>query len=77
MFIPDPNFPSWIRIRIKELSIFNPKHCFKALGNMIWDITDPDLDFYSSLILDPCVKKAPDPGSVTLAITTELRDIPG
>jgi hypothetical protein len=27
---------------------------------------DPDLDFYPSLIPDPGVKKAPDPGSATL-----------
>jgi hypothetical protein len=32
----------------KYLSIFNPKNCFKALGNMIeMFIPDPDLDFFT------------------------------
>ena len=31
-------------------------------------IPDPDIDFYSSLIPDPGVKKAPDSGSATLDI---------
>jgi hypothetical protein len=43
---------SWILIHIKNLSIYNQKSCFSALGNMIRDVhSDPDLDFL--LIPDP------------------------
>jgi hypothetical protein len=56
----------------KNLSIFNPKNCYQALGKMIWDF-----HFGSRIrifppsrirIPDPGVKKAPDPvsGSATL-----------
>jgi hypothetical protein len=46
--IPDPEAGS----SSKNLSTFNPKNCFLALGNMIRDvIPDPDLDFLS--IKDP------------------------
>jgi hypothetical protein len=52
MLIPDPNFShpgSRIqslflkkipdsRIRIQEFKYFNPKNCFYALANMIWDV---------------------------------------
>jgi hypothetical protein len=31
-------------------------------------IPDPDLDFYPSLIPDPWVKKAPDPGSASATL---------
>ncbi len=59
----------------KNLSIFNPKNCFQALGNvMIRDvqyIPDPDLNFYPSRIPDPGFKRLPDPesGSATLDFT--------
>jgi hypothetical protein len=48
----------------KNLSIFNPKNCFKVLGNMIRDI-HPRSGFPPPLIRipDPGVKKAPNPGS--------------
>ncbi len=42
--IPDPNFPSRIQGQkdtgsaSKNLSIFNPKNCFEALGKIIWDV---------------------------------------
>jgi hypothetical protein len=47
--IPDPNFSipdSGSRVKkipdpgsaSKNLSIFNPKNCFYALGNMVWDV---------------------------------------
>ncbi len=47
----------------KNLSIYNPKNCFYALGNMF--IPDPDFESGSWFlpIPDPGVKKAPDPGS--------------
>jgi hypothetical protein len=77
MFIPDPNFvhpgsrvktqkdsSSRIRIRIKKLSILNPKIVAKL--SEIWFemfILDPDLDFDVLPIRDTGVKKAPDPGS--------------
>jgi hypothetical protein len=49
MFIPDPNFsipdPGSKKIpdpgsesASKNLSIFNPKNCFYALGKIIWDV---------------------------------------
>jgi hypothetical protein len=62
--IPDPNFfhPGSRVKKIpdpgsapKNLSIFNPKNCFKALGNMIRDV--------HPVFQDPGVKKALDPGS--------------
>jgi hypothetical protein len=43
----------------KNLSIFNPKNCFQALGN------DPGCSSWIR-IPDPGVKKAVDPGSATL-----------
>ncbi len=60
------------RIRIKEFKYFNPKKWF--LSSRKYDsgcssrIPDPDPDFLpipdpGSLILDPGVIKAPDPGS--------------
>jgi hypothetical protein len=36
--VPDPGSAS------KNLSIFNPKNCFYALGNMIW-VFIPDSEF--------------------------------
>jgi hypothetical protein len=61
--IPDPRSKRFrIRIHNKDVKYFNPKNCFIALGNMIRDvqfIPDTDLDFLP--ILDPGVKKAPDP----------------
>jgi hypothetical protein len=76
MFIPDPIFlhpgsefcHPGSRIRIKEFKYFNPKIVSKLKkydhsGSRIRILT-----FYPSRILDPGVKKAPDPGpgSVTL-----------
>ena len=58
--IPDTGYGS--ASASKNLSFFNPKNCFYALGNMIRDVPDPDF----LLIPDPGVKKAPDPGSATL-----------
>jgi hypothetical protein len=59
--IPDPGSGS------KNLSIFNPKTCFYALGNMIRDVHPESgsriLIFYPFRIPDPGVKKVPDPGS--------------
>ncbi len=75
--IPDPNFfhPGF-RIRIKEFKYFNPKKGFLSSrkydsgcssriripdpdpGSGTWLFTNP-----GSLIRDPAVKKAPDPGS--------------
>ncbi len=65
-------FPS--RIRIKEFKYFNPKNCFRALGNMIWVVHPGSgswLIFYPPRIPDRGVKKAPDPGygSATLLST--------
>ncbi len=57
---------SRIRIRIKEFKYFNPKIVSKL--SEIWSkifIPDPNLDFLP--IPDRGVKKAPDPGSTTLA----------
>jgi hypothetical protein len=56
--IPDPGSG----LASKNLCFFTPKNCFHALGNMI--ITDLDLDFYTSRIPVPEVKKLPilDPG---------------
>jgi hypothetical protein len=50
--------PGSKRIPHPHRSIFNPKKCFQALGNMMF-ISNPDLDFLP--IPDPGVKKAPDP----------------
>jgi hypothetical protein len=62
MFILEPG--SRVKKASKNLSIFNPKNCFQALGNMIRDVyPGPDLDFYPSRISDPGVKKATDQGS--------------
>jgi hypothetical protein len=58
MFIPDPNFSipdpvsKIFRIRIKELSIFNPK--IVSTLSEIWS---------GMFVPDPGVKKLPDPGS--------------
>jgi hypothetical protein len=70
-FVLDPG--SWVRkapdsksgSATKNLiSIFNPKYCYLALGNVIREfILDPDSDFFPSRITD---QKAPDPGSATL-----------
>ncbi len=52
-----------------NISIFNPKNCFQALGNMIRDVhPDPGPDFFSIPGPDPGpqgkkTQKAPDPGS--------------
>ena len=71
--IPDPNcLHPGSRIRIKEFKNFKPKKNKKK-----WFLSsrkyDPGcssrirmLTFYPSRIPDPGVKKAPDPGSVTL-----------
>jgi hypothetical protein len=70
--IPDPNFfhPGSRVKKIpdpgsapKNLSIFNPKNCFKALGNMIRDVHHDFLSIEDIRTSDPGVKKAPDPGS--------------
>jgi hypothetical protein len=82
MFIPDPGsefFHPGSRISgqkdpgsaSKNLNIFNAKNCFYALGKMIWD-DNPGSGFFShsrsrTPIPDPTAKKAPDPGSTTLA----------
>jgi hypothetical protein len=56
----------------KNLMIFNPKNCFLALGNMIWDVHPGSgsririLIYYPSRIPDAEIQKAPDPGSGTL-----------
>ena len=78
MFIPDPGSelsPSGIRILIKEFKYFNPKKTKKKwfLSSKKYDhpgslIPDQDADFLpnrdpGSQILDPGVKKAPNPGS--------------
>jgi hypothetical protein len=56
--IPDPGYGS----SSKNKSIFNPKNCFRALGNMTRDVhPDPDLDFLP--IPDSGNNQAPDPGS--------------
>ncbi len=68
-------FPSGSRIRIKEFEYFNPKKWF--LSSRKYDpgcssrIPDPDPDFLP--ILDPGVKKAPDPGSGTLVDLVRIR----
>jgi hypothetical protein len=81
--IPDPNcfHPGSAS---KNLSILTPKNGFKALGNMIL-VVHPEsririLTFYPSRILDPGVKKAPDPdpqhwieGSGSRPLTNESR----
>jgi hypothetical protein len=71
MFIPDPIFSipdpgltrSRIRIRIKKLSIFNPKNCFEALGNMTLDVHPVYFPIPDSR---PGGNKASDPGAGTL-----------
>jgi hypothetical protein len=77
MFIPDPNFsipdPNCFhprsRIRIKKFKYFNPKILFPRSRKY-----DPGcssririLIFHTSRIPNAGVKKAPDPGSVTLS----------
>ncbi len=49
------------RIRIKSLSIFNPKICFKTVGKMIWNVHS---GFWIRIFShpDPGSKKAADPG---------------
>jgi hypothetical protein len=75
MFIPDPES----RIKkipdpgtgsaSKNLSIFNPKNCFYALGNMIPAGYSSRIWILIFLpIPDPRVKKTPDPGSATLTV---------
>ncbi len=79
-------FPFWIpesgskRFRFgsasKNLSVFNPKTCFQALGNMIRDVLSypgswiPDLIFFHPgswvRIPNPGVKKALDPGWIRI-----------
>jgi hypothetical protein len=49
---------------LKNLSIFNPKNCFKAQGKIIFDVHPGSGSGFVSLpIPDQGVKKAPDPGS--------------
>ncbi len=66
--IPDPNFPS--RIRIKEFKHFNPKKWFLSSRKYGPGCSSriPDPDPYFLPIPDPGVKKAPDTvfGSATL-----------
>jgi hypothetical protein len=66
--IPDPKlFHPGSRIAIKEFKYFNPKNCFKALGNMIQFVHPGSGSRIRILIFLPIpdtgVKKAPDPGS--------------
>ncbi len=82
MFIPEPNFstpdPGSKRFRIPDpgsasrntgISVFNPKKCFSAIGNMISDVHPririPIPGSWFLPIPDPGVKKAPDPVSKT------------
>ncbi len=70
MFIPDPSFPiPDPNPHLKILTIFNPKNCCQALGNMIRDV-HPGSGSWFLPIPDPGVKKEPDPrsGSATLVI---------
>jgi hypothetical protein len=56
---PDPGSAS------KNLSIFNAKNCFQALGNMIQDVHpgSGSKSLFFLYIPNPEVIKAPDPGS--------------
>ncbi len=72
--IPNPNFfhprsririfPS--RIRITEFTYFNPKIVSSLKHHPVCSSRIRIMIFYPSLIPDPGVKKAPDPGSATL-----------
>jgi hypothetical protein len=84
MFIPDPGSdfsipdPGWVKkipdpgsgSASKYLSIFIPKNCFEALGNMIEDVHPGSVSWIQ--ILDPGVKKTPDPGSESATLPTGL-----
>ncbi len=60
--ILDPGY----RIRIEEFYHFNPKKCFRALGNIIRFVHP---------VLDPAVKRAPDPGSrIRIRNTVKIQD---
>jgi hypothetical protein len=74
MFIPDPGsdfFHPGSRVKeipdpgsvSKNLSIFNPKNCFLALGNMIWGV-HPGSGFFThpgSRIQESKRHRTPDP----------------
>jgi hypothetical protein len=62
--IPDPEFKRFRITGSHQLSIFNPKKLFQALGVMIRDVHPGSLFFLS--VPDPVVKKAPEPGSATM-----------
>jgi len=60
---PDPGSGS----ASKNLSIFNPKNCFQALGKMIRDVyPGSGCCFFTISEPDPGVKMAPDTGYATL-----------
>ncbi len=63
---------SRIRIRIKNLSIFNPKNTFSALGNMIRDVHPGSririLIFYPSRIQGSKRHQSPDPPHCLLVV---------
>jgi hypothetical protein len=63
--IPDPSFSIQDPGSIQEFKYFNPKKMVSELSEIRSGlfIPDPDPGFYPSLIPDPGVKKAPDPGS--------------
>jgi hypothetical protein len=75
--IPDPDPHQRITVFLTQDSIFNPRF---FLSSRKYDpvcssrIPDPVLDFYPSRILDPGVKKTPDPGSgfITRFLTGDL-----
>jgi hypothetical protein len=71
---PDPGSGS----AKNNLGITNPKNCYQALRNMIWDVysrsRNQDPDFFLSRIPDPRVKKQriPDPDPPHCSVFTGI-----
>ncbi len=57
-------FPSWIRVKEFDILTQKMEKMVSKLWKILFGLFIPDPDFLP--ILDPEVKRAPDPGSVTL-----------
>jgi hypothetical protein len=73
--IPDPGSGS--ASASKNVSIFNPKNCFSALGNMIRDV-HPGSGFLFFTLLGPRLQgpkrhQIPNPGTAILALLNDLK----